>query len=431
PPPPQARGSQRPAKPEPEEFFSCVSCGKVSAQPRYIVFEQVHGWPFHSVREPVHGVFCPTCAEQTAVRASLHTWLRGWWGVPMGPVYAIAAIVRNVAGGHHPEDTNARVLIHQARAFLTRGQVDVARAIAEQAKRFASSPDTARQVSSLIAALSDRPLRRLKGRWAGMWRGSLIQLAPLAGVMALFIGVNFVLDRATVPDGSAEAPPPPVAHGPTALPPGVYHVAVPRLNVRKGPGLDQPTIETLDRFTAVQVLNAKPATGQWVRIATPGGGLGYVDAVYLADGNGAAPKRQWCEDNKGDPVVNGALLTPPPGGANRLVIRNTTAEDVLVKLKGDGDQSLLGLYVQAGAVAQSAGIPDGTYQVLVATGSNFSRGCGVFLHEMRTVAYPEKRTFQPKTEGDQPTGSTVALTLRPPGTPYTPAQVVPPTRFAQ
>ena len=120
------------------------------------------------------------------VWATLFTWLWGWWGLPLGPAYTVAAIFRNVCGGHRPKEANVRILIHQARAFMMRGDGDVARAVAEQARHYATTEETSRALAALIAALADRPARRLRRRWGQIIRAILLQLAP-AAVLGLLV----------------------------------------------------------------------------------------------------------------------------------------------------------------------------------------------------------------------------------------------------
>lgn len=434
---PPPRGAAQPqAKAPGVDFFACGRCGKVSAQPRYVVFERVRGVPFKATREPIAGVFCPSCAQRTAVEASYFTWLKGWWAVPLGPVYSLAALIRNLLGGHLPKDTNARILLHQARAFVARGDLDVARAIAEQARQFAIAPESARELSILLASLSTRPPRRLKMRWARVARAAALQLVPVAVVGAVVAGLFLMTGNGSwmgrpleTAEAARPAPPPPRPVSPPVRR-GAYYVVSPRADVRDGPGPEHSSIGTLERFTTVEVLE-RQSDDDWLRIVAPGGVIGFVGGDVVAEGSGAAAQRQWCVANKGAPVGNGTILVKPPGGANRLLIRNTTDDDVVVKLKGADGKTRLAMYISAKETGQAGGVPDGTFQLVLATGGDFSRACGIFLNDMRTVVYPEARTFQTRVDGGRTIGATVALTLRPPGTNYKAAEPVPPARFAE
>jgi len=108
----------------------------------------------------------------------------------MGPIHTVAAIVRNVCGGSRPREANARILIHQARPFMIRGDGDIARAVAEQARRYAVTPETSRALTLLIAALANRPMRRLRLRVRRTVQVVLEQLAPGIGLFMLAIALR-------------------------------------------------------------------------------------------------------------------------------------------------------------------------------------------------------------------------------------------------
>ncbi|KAF0115661.1 MAG: Heat shock protein DnaJ-like, partial [Rhodospirillaceae bacterium] len=456
---PQKRESRIAAR---RQFPEVSRCGRITAQPRYVVFERVRGKLFTVKREPVNGVFCPACAPKLAVQATLFTWLRGWWAVPMGPVYAMAAIVRNVCGGSRPREANARILIHQARAFMMRGDGDIARAVAEQARRYAVTPETSRALTLLIAALADRPVRRLRWRLRRNVQAVLLQLAPGIGLLMLAVLVHFVLSDPTVEQtqqtrawhetawsGMVET-----FHeiadlfaGPSVVPgamtpiagisaaatpapaPGLYHVTRLKANVSAGPEADSRLLVSLDRFASVEVTERQDSP-KALRVIAPGGVIGYMAVDALAPGLGSIAEQAWCLAHRGSPVVNGTVLHPPPGGQHHFIIRNTTHDDVLVKLKNVTDgRSVVALYVAADAMAQTSGIPDGTYWVVLATGTDFSRVCETFTRDVRTVAYPHTRTVMAHFEDNRWIGASIALTLRPPGTTYTPAENIPPERF--
>ena len=48
-------------------------CGKVTAQPRYVVFDMVSGQGTKLKRKALAGVFCRTCADRAALKASFIT----------------------------------------------------------------------------------------------------------------------------------------------------------------------------------------------------------------------------------------------------------------------------------------------------------------------------------------------------------------------
>lgn len=114
----------------PPEPIVCSACGKVTAQPRYAIFYEVKSFIFVTTRTPIQGIFCSACAEKKALRATVITWLLGWWGFPWGPIYSLHAIFVNLLGGQRPNNINARLAAHQAWVFASLGKLDLARAIA-------------------------------------------------------------------------------------------------------------------------------------------------------------------------------------------------------------------------------------------------------------------------------------------------------------
>ena len=69
------------------EPISCSHCGGITVQPRYVVFWRAVSYGWGTTRTAIQGVFCRRCADGRALRASLFTWVFGWWGLPLGPVW--------------------------------------------------------------------------------------------------------------------------------------------------------------------------------------------------------------------------------------------------------------------------------------------------------------------------------------------------------
>ncbi len=109
------------------------------------------------------------------------------------------------------------------------------------------------------------------------------------------------------------------------------------------------------------------AVGRELAEAVPGlPGSGFVPEP------GAAPSRRH---------ANGSLvLAPPAGGAGRFEVRNQRAVDVVVTL-ARADEPVLAIAVSAGQTAATDGVPDGTYRIYVAGGTDvdttgeFTRDC--------------------------------------------------------
>lgn len=273
----------------PAEQPTLCKCGKVTAQPRYIVFDQIWGRLTRVQRRGLSGVYCRSCADRTAIRASLISWLAGWWAWPNGPRETIKAIVSNMRGGRRPPERNARLLIRQARAFRSRGEMELARACAEQAMTFAATPELRREVDSLLLSLSAHSARTIKDRWRAPGLAATAQALPLAALAgALAMVATLSADRSLIDSVRAWLAPAPPAAAP-ALPPAavsarpsgrVFAVSAEKTLLRTGPSADYRTLATLARGTLVLVTEADPG-GAWVRVAVPGGLTGFLPLAEL------------------------------------------------------------------------------------------------------------------------------------------------------
>jgi hypothetical protein len=156
--------------------IACCVCGKISVQPRYVIYRQVISFLFATYRSGCQGVFCAKCGATRAYRTSGITWLLGWWGIPWGPIYSVHAIVRNMLG-EQPAITNFRVLAMQAAHFAAKDQMDIARLLADQALEFvpkipafcsnqeSSADHGLRSLLTTIRDSTPAPARRLKPSW--------------------------------------------------------------------------------------------------------------------------------------------------------------------------------------------------------------------------------------------------------------------------
>ncbi len=384
--------------------LTCVRCGKITAQPRYIEFHRVKSTLVRCHSSRIRGIFCRDCADRTAILTSTANWLTGWWS-PAGPWRTLKALWINMKGGDRPRADNLWVLLHQARAFLARDEGDIARSLAEQAQQFAQDDQDRIQIAKLASAAGEQP-RRLKNRWR-IGLSSYVQSLPLlalAGVIAVAVAATFFRDQTDSATSGITVHPAQVGE--------TRHVAIDVLKVRQSPGGNQPVIALLDRFSTVQVMDSVQG-GEWARILTPAGVTGYVPTRFLFGGGGQAPRDRWCVDQRGQPPETGDVLMRRTGGEHRLKVDNQTGEDVVVRLKTPNGRTLLAFFVAADTPAMIDGIPDGTFRAVFATGEDYSRACGLFLQDMQTFIVPTAQVFQTSSRSGK--RQELELTLPPPG----------------
>jgi len=180
-------------------FHACKSCGTLSAQPRVVVFREVIGRPFAALKNTISGVYCPRCATEKAVQASINTWVQGMLAVPKGPIWSLGALWNNLWGGEQPVEANARMLLSQARAFLGKGDIDLARATIAQAMPFAEKTAYRHEAETLLASLSTSSQKTLKSRWPAFGRSLWLQSIPFVAVFAIVgLAVTVSLSRDAV-----------------------------------------------------------------------------------------------------------------------------------------------------------------------------------------------------------------------------------------
>ncbi|WP_337995966.1 DnaJ domain-containing protein [Oleispirillum naphthae] len=277
PPPPPPRPEEAPREPPPKaRFFSCRACGTRSAQPRVVIFQEVGGRPLHPTRRSVSGVFCPRCAQDAAIRASLHTWVRGMTALPQGPLWAFPALVRNLLGGEMPVEPNARMLLSQARAFLGNGDVELARASIVQALPFAARTAFRHEAETLLASLGGMPKKTLKGRWRRFGRAFWVQAAPFAAVVLIVaLAMGLSLRREAAP------PPEPASKSLVALPSGPntplpgFVTLRDGIALRGGPGAGTPVLARIAKGAKVTMVAIVPGEN-WVRVRLPDGKEGFL-----------------------------------------------------------------------------------------------------------------------------------------------------------
>jgi hypothetical protein len=132
-----------------------------------------------------------------------------------------------------------------------------------------------------------------------------------------------------------------------------------------------------------------------------------------------------CRAGAGERPDSGEILGQVAGGGGHKLKVNAGAQDSLIKLRQDG-RTVLTFYVRAGEYAEVADIPDGTYQVMFATGDDYSRGCNEFLSGMSVSGDPDPLVFAQTSEGGAVYNQIMEYTLsRQEGGNFEPATVDP------
>lgn len=120
------------------------------------------------------------------------------------------------------------------------------------------------------------------------------------------------------------------------------------------------------------------------------------EAVRLAEADVAAAQEQvrlaTCLVDAGTRPETGEVLSRTLDVGQHQLTINGGVDDALVKLRDD-DGTVLAFYVRSLETAQIDDIPDGTYRVMFAGGSDFSRSCNEFVTGMSVSADPDPVEF--------------------------------------
>jgi curved DNA-binding protein CbpA len=322
---------------KPSQAFSpivCAICKRVPIQPRYVIFYETISVILTTFRTPIQGVYCQNCADKRILRATIITWLFGWWGIPWGPIYTLHALIQNFIGGNRPAEANARILGSQAQYFASVGKMFLARSLATMALELSTDSRLLTSLKPFLSPLGERKDRRLMSRLKYEWqlRGSTFFLQSVFLVSLILVGMLVVAGGSPLPQSlhlrTSRPHEPPGVFAPSmpeklpdvpaayrleavsprssipaplqeqTLPPSkAWHITANSLRLRAGPGLDHPVIGALERFETVTV-TGQPISGNWLPVQTATGLKGFVFGQYLTEGNGTVAKQRWCQDQQ-------------------------------------------------------------------------------------------------------------------------------------
>jgi hypothetical protein len=162
--------------------FPCISCERISAQPRFIYLYWVTSFLIFSYRRQSSGVYCPACAAKKLFWSSLITGSIGWLGFPWGIIWSIKALIYNIQGGKQCDELNALVLTKQAIYFEKAGSPEIAAAVAAEARKFSSKAAHTKTGAACLKAIESFVGQKvvLKSKWTGLSAPRLNALAGFA-----------------------------------------------------------------------------------------------------------------------------------------------------------------------------------------------------------------------------------------------------------
>jgi hypothetical protein len=169
----------------------CHRCQRRDPSLRLAVMHYVISLFVVTQRRGTSGVWCSRCRAIESWKWTALSCLMGWWGVPWGPIYTVAAIVQNAKGGDQPKSQNAALLRLVAFLLSSEGRLADARQAVEESLRLEFDPETRRFADYLAA--QQPTVSVTKDRWRYAPAVPSAALCALLG-WAIYLG-------ATAPSG--------------------------------------------------------------------------------------------------------------------------------------------------------------------------------------------------------------------------------------
>ena len=257
------------------EFVKCCKCGKPAKQPRYLFFTRGN--------ERIGGVYCRDCASKEQLKTSLHNW----GDFLKRPAYTWSALKSTYKFSQMPPDKNWEILMQNAQAYQSRKRPDLARAMGEQAKKFAQ---TAQQEIKTCIFLNALPETTVKEQ--DSWRVKpsdfvRVYLPLLIGFLIAVAGIAvpcFRTDRLPAPAVFAPKDYKHIPLKPVSLAQNdkslYFFTIAPQTPGYQAPCVDCGIIVLIPEKTPVRLTGIVPDS-PWVQIKTPRGIVAFVKKDFL------------------------------------------------------------------------------------------------------------------------------------------------------
>ena len=188
----------------------------------------------------------------------------------------------------------------------------------------------------------------------------------------------------------SQSPSPTPTASPTPLPQGQVQASV--LNLRAGPGTQYESLLSLQRGMLVD-LAGQYNQCEWIKIRVEGQQEGWVKG-----GDGFLTFPLACANLPSGTFrpLNGSLLadTRARTGMGFLSVQNQTSADALVFLNEDSSSPQLAFYVRSMETFDLSGVPNGSYQVFVARGTEWNGDARAFERLEETLRMQDKLVFK-------------------------------------
>jgi hypothetical protein len=186
----RAPPNEQSSRPHNVDLVKCSQCGKVTAQPRFLIFAQVASVIVFTRINSKAGIFCSSCAAKVAVRASAISAALGWWGIPWGPIHTVTSIVKNAFGGERRKNIDEELIWRNVVAFVKQGKMNLAASLALSLKT-SNNTKLAVAAAQFCRRVSEQGIRPRELRSVWVAKSYLIFTQLLMG--AVVPGVTLLL----------------------------------------------------------------------------------------------------------------------------------------------------------------------------------------------------------------------------------------------
>lgn len=197
----------------PDGPLHCSRCGKITLQPRYVTLSYVENGEYEEQIIDKEELLCVACAGMggrlTAVAWMADALIRPFLGVAASSAGRrifrfFYALIKVGLGSGHDRLTDEKLILHNARAFLTRGDKKTAYGLAKLVRKSRNEEITgeAAEILHVIAASGGYyPGYGLKDDWARSDRKMLVYRLTAFTVPAMVIALMYVSDmQRTTPE---------------------------------------------------------------------------------------------------------------------------------------------------------------------------------------------------------------------------------------
>ena len=266
------------------DFIPCCSCGIHAHQPRFILFDTgenvLHG-----------GVFCRTCAS----RRQFKTAIKIWKTFLLSPIKNWRLLKKARAMQEMPADKNFDILLQNATAFNGEKRYELAKFLAEQARRFAPEQPERSKVNTFLNILSETQSRSEPDFWKINPTDTLrVYLPLLVGILLallLFGAQNLQRSQVQKSYELSDYERPNVEFLPFNVldEKELYHIKKDNVSAYQAPSTESGVLSVLPIQTTVRLTGYVPQS-PWVQVMTHQGLIVFVQRTDLKKGKGTTPQ---------------------------------------------------------------------------------------------------------------------------------------------